>query len=252
MKKEEPLKTAEEILGEVEKASKSEMNEKILANAVEALVKAGRLDLAKKTLKRMRNSYWRSTTLKTLLSKLLESGEIDESRRIIEKTLELAGEIKDVFLYVRTLVNISEAFAEIDCEERGSDVVKKALEVIKETKDTGNLLTILPHIVKVLAQTGNINKAQEEANGIEDDHRRSLAFKYLVQSFAGRGEINEALKFADRIKDGEHRSRAYMYIGLALLRAKRADEARKIAKKIRNPYWRSHILKWSKRIGKSN
>lgn len=252
MKTNESPRTAEEILGEAEKTSNSEKRQRILAYAVKALVEAGRLDLAKKAIKRIRNPYWLSTTFRTLLSKLHESGEFGESRRVIERTLELSGEIKNVLLYVRTLVNISEAFAQIDCEEKGSEVAKKALNVISETKDVSKLLPILPSVVKVLAQTGNISKAQEEAVRIEDDNQRSLAFKYLVRALASREKIGEALKFADRIKDGEHRSQAYMYIGLALLRARRGDEARAIAEEIRNPYWRSHILEWSKKIRKTD
>lgn len=251
MKTEEPIETAEDILREAEKTSNLEMRQRILAKAVKAFVRAGRLDLARRTLDRIRNPYWRSTTLKTILSKLHESGEVGESERIVERTLELSREIEDALSYVKTLVNISEAFVKIDHKQKGSEVVKNALKIIEGKKDQGELSAILPSIVKVLAETGDIDKAQEKIEQIQDDYQKSLAFKYLVRALASQEEMSEAIKFAERIENQDHSSQAYMYIGLALLRAKKGDDARKIAKRIKNPYWRSHIIEWSKKVDKN-
>jgi len=198
MKIEESLNTAEEILDEAEKTSNLEMRQRVLAKATKAFVKAGRLDLARRTLDKIENPYWRSTTLKTILSKLHESGEVEESKRIVESTLELSKEIKDVFLYIKTLVNISEAFASIDCRKRGSEIAAKALNTIEGTKDPSKLLAILPNVVKALAETGNINKAREKAEQIEDDLHRSIAFKYIVRALASNEKVSEAMKFVDQ------------------------------------------------------
>ncbi|MFX0097577.1 MAG: hypothetical protein ACFE7E_07440 [Candidatus Hodarchaeota archaeon] len=252
MKTEKSPKIAEEVLAEAEKTSNLETRQRILAKAVKAFVKAGRLDTAIRTLDKMKSPYWRSTTLATILPKLHESGEVEESRRIAERTLELSKEIEDVFSYVKTLVNVSEAFVKIDCKDRGSEVVGKALQVIEEKKNLGRLLGIIPNMVKVLADSGNIDKAQEEAEQIEDDYQQSIAFKYLVRALANQEKVSEAMKFADRIENQDDRSQAYMHIGLALLRAKRGDEARKVAKEIKNPYWRSHIIEWSKKVNRND
>jgi len=151
------------------------------------------------------------------------TGKVDEAKATLEEALAIPHEEHDWALFRAVLIiaemdQIEEALAKAEGLRGGTYYImamKGICEIIAKKGQTTRAVTIasefleeteevMSAVAKAVAETGNIEEAQEIADSLGDDQERGEALSAVSAVLAKRGKVNEAIELLARLPE-EHR-----------------------------------------------
>jgi tetratricopeptide (TPR) repeat protein len=238
-----------------------------LSVIAELFAKAGKLDEALETARRIKNEFLLLITLAEVAEGFVRKGEIDAARELLNEAVDKARLITNKESQEKAFSSLIPKLAEsglmdealalanrlVDTtaieQEGGIDTVATALAEVGRTSEALKLLRsygkkkTFPHnavvaIVKKLAQSEKMN----EVFGLRNEISLSAALdREIVEGLLKAGKIDDALTVAQNIEDEDDRSEAFVRAAEFLLHSGSYRRARLTADRCPSPVLRMFL-----------
>lgn len=161
---------------------------------------------------------------------MAKAGQLDQGLQVVQG-------VSDLLYRCYGLVGIAGVMVEAGQRERAKHIADQALQVAKSLKDKDERSGWIGEVARVMAKTGDFDKALQVAKGGDNKY-----LAWIAEEMAKDGQFDRALQTVKGTKDVSLRESALLNIIKEMAKAGQFDQAIKVSQEIKDPYKRCQGL----------
>ncbi len=198
----------------------------VRAGIIIELSQAGYIHLAREFSRTIEHKMVRVFQLQYLARMAGDRDDLELAEDLLDEALNFNETIEDSRSQSASLFTIVEAFTYLKQFDRALEIARSVPKIGDERAST------LRMVAGEIAESGDVDRAIEVANDIENETWRRITFSEVASKIAFAGRISEALALAEEIENSQLKSHALTNISIAIARQQDFDGAVELANTI--------------------
>ncbi len=211
------------------------------AEIVKSIAQAGRWEHAMKITEKIECYKYRVIALRTIAEVMALKGQIEKSRLIINKAIEVASQIKDPYWYALAIAALIKTMVRVGEIGKARSIFKELISLFNRIKETDRRDIMLISIAKSMAEAKQWEYALGVSKQIRDINERINSLLNIAGSMSSSGLIEkafqvfkQAMSLTKRIAETDKRDKVLVSIAKSMAEVKQWEYALGVSKQIRD------------------